>query len=213
MFDENTLKNYMNYDYILKILVIGDVSCGKTSLINRFCDLGFSHTYDTTIGVDINLKFFEENNKTYKIYINDVNGLEKFISITRCYYKSTEGFILVFDISDKKSFENIKFWLNDVNEHTNFFIPKILVGTKKDLVSKRQVSYEEAKEFADSQNIEYCEVSSKTSDNDTINKVFKKIIKEVRYYNSYKEKEKEKVHKSRNNCFSCFHIPNGCNIS
>ena len=75
MFDENTFKNYMNYDYILKILVIGDVSCGKTSLINRFCDLGFSNNYDTTIGVDINLKFFEDNDKIYKIYINDVNGL------------------------------------------------------------------------------------------------------------------------------------------
>lgn len=130
------------YDFVFKILLIGNSAVGKSSLLMRFADDIFHETFLPTIGVDFKIRTIEHEGSKIKLQMWDTAGQEKFKTITSAYYKGAQGILLVFDLCDKKSFGDIKTWLSEVDRFSTNESVKILVGNKSDLISDRQVSKE-----------------------------------------------------------------------
>eukprot|EP01091_Cochliopodium_minus_P011560 TRINITY_DN3310_c0_g2_i2.p1 TRINITY_DN3310_c0_g2~~TRINITY_DN3310_c0_g2_i2.p1 ORF type:complete len:208 (+),score=55.62 TRINITY_DN3310_c0_g2_i2:159-782(+) len=154
----------VEYDYMLKLLLIGDSDVGKSSILLRFTDDDFSDDISCTIGVDFKTKLIDFHNKKINLTIWDTAGQEKFRSLTSSYYRGTHGIILVYDVTNKKSFEHIESWLNEINTYaTNDNLVKLLVGNKVDKEEDREVTKEEAQEFARSREMVFIEASAKTT--------------------------------------------------
>ncbi len=164
-------------DYTFKLILIGDSSVGKTNLLERYCDNTFNNYFYSTIGVDFKIKMINYKNLTLKLQIWDTAGQERFRTLTVAFYRGSHGIIIVYDITDKSSFDNIKKWLKDVDMHINNYTKIIIVGTKCDLKDLRQVSYEDAQEYADSLGILYIETSAK--DNINVETLFTTLIQEI----------------------------------
>lgn len=154
-----------DYDYLFKFLLIGDSGVGKSSLLLRFADDTYTEAYVTTIGVDFKIRTINVDNKKIKLQIWDTAGQERFRTITTSYYRGAQGIIVMYDITDRDTFENIKLWLNEIDRYACKDVAKLLVGNKSDLESRRQVTYAEAEEFAKSINMIYIETSAKNSIN------------------------------------------------
>jgi len=118
-----------------------------------------------SIGVDFKLKNILVDNKKVKLQIWDTAGQERFRTITTSYYKGAQAIVIVFDLTDKDSFDHLKSWLSDVDKHAKEGVMKVLVGNKSDLTNKRQISEDAAKEFAKKYGMEYIETSAKDSSN------------------------------------------------
>lgn len=155
--------NTNEYDYLFKLLIIGDSGVGKSSLMNRFSDNIFNETFINTIGVDFKIRTINMDGKMIKLQIWDTAGQERFRTIVSSYYRGAHGIMVVFDITNKESFENIPMWCEEIKKYAADSIKKILIGNKSDFETKRQVVYSEAKELADSRNMEYIETSAKTA--------------------------------------------------
>lgn len=166
-----------NYDYLYKILLIGDTGVGKSALMYRFADNTYSENFVSTIGVDFKVKTINIGNKRAKIQIWDTAGQCRFRSIISCYYKGSHGIIIIFDITDRNSFNNVKIWLNEIKKNAKENIDTILIGNKCDILNRRKVSIEEATEFADSLDIDYIETSAK--DNLNIEKMYMTIVEKI----------------------------------
>ena len=153
----------MDCKYVFKIIIVGNSTVGKSSLLNKFIDNNFNDTYSTTIGVEFGVKHVTLNDSVpIKLQIWDTAGQESFRSITRSFYRASAGVILMYSIENKISFENVKTWLNDINtELNNRNIPIILVGNKTDLNYKREVTTEEAQYFAKNNGMLFKEISVK----------------------------------------------------
>lgn len=166
-----------DYDNLFKIVIIGDSNVGKTSLIKTYVNEKFEdNNVISTIGVDLLFKTIKLNNKNIKLQIWDTAGQERFQSLTTSYYKTADGFIVVFDITNKNSFENLKLWLENIKKYTeiNTIKPQILlVSTKLDLEEKRVISDNEIEKLCQEYNLSYIGTSSKLQLN--INKVFLNI--------------------------------------
>ncbi|CAD8162194.1 unnamed protein product [Paramecium pentaurelia] len=166
------------YDYLFKILLIGNSAVGKSSLLLRFADNVFNESFLPTIGVDFKIRTFDLNGKTVKLQIWDTAGQERFKTITNSYYKGAHGIILVYDVTDKQSFKDVENWLAEVEKYANENVVRVLVGNKVDLESKREVTQEEGKELADSLNIRFIETSAKNSSN--VEKAFITLANEIK---------------------------------
>ncbi len=154
-----------SYNYLLKYIIIGDSSVGKSNLLLRYAHDKFNEDYQATIGVEFGAKNVEIKNKTFRIQIWDTAGQENFRSITRAYYKNSVCAIIVYDITNKESFNNIQNWIEDCKNQCPKTIFFVLVGNKNDLENERKVSFDEGKKFADSNNILFFESSAKTGNN------------------------------------------------
>ena len=154
-----------SYNYLLKYIIIGDPSVGKSNLLLRYAHDKFNEDYQATIGVEFGAKNVEINNKTFRIQIWDTAGQENFRSITRAYYKNSVCAIIVYDITNKESFNNIQNWIEDCKNQCPKTVFFVLVGNKNDLENERKVSFEEGKKFADSNDILFFESSAKTGNN------------------------------------------------
>jgi len=154
-----------DYDYLFKLLLIGNSAVGKSSLLLRFSDNIFNDSFLPTIGVDFKIRTFDLNSKTVKLQIWDTAGQERFKTITSSYYKGAHGIIMTYDITDKQSFRDIDNWLAEVEKHASENVNKLLVGNKCDLEANRQVTYEEGKAYADQLGIKFIETSAKNSVN------------------------------------------------
>lgn len=148
----------------LKIIIVGESGVGKTCLLLRYVDNKFILDHISTVGSDYRVKHTEINGEPINLHIWDTAGQERFRSITKTYFNSAHGAIVVFDVSNRTSFDNVSYWVNAVKEKDNS-IQFILVGNKIDL--KREITNEEAKEFADSLDIQYFETSAKDGTNIT----------------------------------------------
>lgn len=169
-----------DYDYIFKILLMGDSGVGKSSLLLRFTENTYSETFITTIGVDFKIKTIDIDGTIVKLQIWDTAGQERFRTITSSYYRGANAAILVYDITNKRSFENIKKWLYEINTSSASSIKaikKIIVGNKADLVDNRKISYDDAKIFCDILNIKFIESSAKNSEK--INEIFNIITHDL----------------------------------
>ncbi len=155
--------NTNEYDYLFKLLIIGDSGVGKSSLMNRFSDNIFNETFINTIGVDFKIRTINMDGKMIKLQIWDTAGQERFRTIVSSYYRGAHGIMLVFDITNKESFENIPMWYEEIKKHASGSVKKILIGNKSDFETKKQVDYSEAKELADGFGMDYIETSAKTA--------------------------------------------------
>jgi Ras-related protein Rab-1A len=155
--------NINEYDYLFKLLIIGDSGVGKSSLMNRFSDNIFNETFINTIGVDFKIRTINMDGKVIKLQIWDTAGQERFRTIVSSYYRGAHGIMVVFDITNKESFENIPMWCEEIKKYASGSVKKILIGNKSDFESRRQIAYSEAKELADSLSMDYIETSAKTA--------------------------------------------------
>eukprot|EP00960_Hanusia_phi_P041574 755060-Hanusia_phi.AAC.6 len=155
------------YDYLFKLLLIGDSGVGKSCLLLRFADDTYTESYISTIGVDFfqKIRTLELDGKTIKLQIWDTAGQERFRTITSSYYRGAHGIIVVYDVTDQESFNNVKQWMNEIDRYANDKVNKMLVGNKCDLTAKKVVDYNTAKEFADQLGIPFLETSAKDSTN------------------------------------------------
>jgi Ras-related protein Rab-1A len=173
------------YDFLFKILLVGNSSVGKSSLFLRFVDDIWNETFVPTIGVDFKIKTIEVEKKNVKLQIWDTAGEERFRTIISSYYKGAHGILLMFDVTDYDSFESLENWLIEIEKNANKSVIKLLIGNKIDLEENRKVSYNQAKDFADSNGIQYIETSVKLNTN--VNQAFWEIGKEL--MNATKDKE------------------------
>jgi len=153
------------YDYVFKLVLIGDSGVGKSCLLLRFADDTYTESHISTIGVDFKIRTIQLDGKTIKLQIWDTAGQERFRTITSSYYRGAHGIIVVYDTTDSETFEHVKTWLHEIDRYASENVNKLLVGNKSDLTSKRQVETETAKEFADSVNIPFLETSAKNATN------------------------------------------------
>uniref|UniRef100_A0A1I8BTN2 Ras-related protein Rab-35 n=1 Tax=Meloidogyne hapla TaxID=6305 RepID=A0A1I8BTN2_MELHA len=138
-----------DYDFLFKLLIIGDSGVGKSSLLLRFSDNTFSANYITTIGVDFKIRTITVKGYKVKLQIWDTAGQERFRTITSTYYRGTHGVVVVYDVTTPDSFANVKRWLHEIETNCEN-VQRILVGNKLDEPTRRVVSETEAKRFADS---------------------------------------------------------------
>ncbi|KII60998.1 Ras-related protein Rab-1B [Thelohanellus kitauei] len=159
-----------NYDYLLKMIMIGDSSVGKTCILKRECDDSFQEEFIATIGIDFKIRFFQIDDMVLKLQIWDTAGQERFKSITTSYYRMAMGIFIVFDLSRRESFEHLDFWMNLIDENADPESVKMLVGNKSDLNETREVTNAEGQAFAKRYGLEYVEISAKTGQN--VNELF-----------------------------------------
>ena len=162
------------HDYLFKILLIGDSGVGKTSIILRFSDDTYTESFISTIGVDFKLRTIQVGDKIIKLQIWDTAGQERFRTITSSYYRGAHGIILVYDITDRISFENIVKWMDDVDRYALGSVDTMLVGNKGDMEDKRAVEYERAQKFAAGTKMRFFETSAKNASN--VNNLFKAMV-------------------------------------
>ena len=164
--NQNHNKNKLD----IKIITLGDSRVGKTSLIIKYIENKFSTTFVTTMGFDIkNKQITLKDGTEAKLMIFDTAGQERFKSLAENYIRKANGILLVYDISEKQSFQNIENWMDSIKENSNE-LPIILIGNKSDLNDERQVSIEEGQQKADEFGCPFYETSCKTGDN--VNKCF-----------------------------------------
>ncbi|KAK3028905.1 hypothetical protein RJ639_039914, partial [Escallonia herrerae] len=152
-------------DYLFKLLLIGDSGVGKSCLLLRFADDSYVESYISTIGVDFKIRTVEQDGKTIKLQIWDTAGQERFRTITSSYYRGAHGIIIVYDVTDQESFNNVKQWLSEIDRYAGDNVNKLLVGNKSDMTANKVVSYETAKAFADEIGIPFLETSAKNASN------------------------------------------------
>lgn len=153
------------YDYLFKVLLVGDAGVGKSCLVRRFSEDAFSDAYKVTVGVDFKIKTVELERKTIKLQLWDTAGEERFYSITSCFYRGAHGIIVVYDVTKQKSFDNVKTWFREVERNASQHVCKLLVGNKNDLTADKVVDYNEAKTFAEQLGIPFLETSAKNAVN------------------------------------------------
>eukprot|EP01104_Vermistella_antarctica_P002758 TRINITY_DN12978_c0_g1_i1.p1 TRINITY_DN12978_c0_g1~~TRINITY_DN12978_c0_g1_i1.p1 ORF type:complete len:207 (+),score=42.95 TRINITY_DN12978_c0_g1_i1:77-697(+) len=152
------------FDYVFKYIVIGPTGVGKSCLLLQFTDKKFQEEHDLTIGVEFGVRSTTLNSKKIKLQIWDTAGQESFRSITHSYYRGAHAALLVYDITRRESFLQMKSWLEDALRHSNN-ITIMLVGNKHDLTERRQVSTEEGRKFAEDNGLVFLETSAKTAEN------------------------------------------------
>ena len=155
-----------------KIIFIGDVSVGKTSIINVLMGQKFNNEYEASIGVDFFSKTIKYKGKTIKLQIWDSAGQEKFKSLIPNYIRGSSLVFIVYDISNKKSFDSLQTWIDFVNNIENSNI--VILGNKIDLENKREVTTEEGQKFCEEKNYDFFEVSAK-EDNNLNNMLFNSV--------------------------------------
>ncbi|KAG2392314.1 hypothetical protein C9374_012566 [Naegleria lovaniensis] len=164
-----------DHDALFKILIIGDMGVGKSCILLRFSENQFNVSHVSTIGVDFKIKNMEKKGKKVKLQIWDTAGQERFRTITTSYYKGAQGVIMVYDITQRKSFENLNLWLNDVKQYADPNVSLILVGNKVDLEDQRQVTESEANEWAQRVGIHTC-LQTSAKDSVNVDQAFEKMV-------------------------------------
>ena len=180
------MQNQTDYDYLLKILIIGNSGVGKSCLLVRFADDIYQENYIATIGVDFKIKTLDVDEKNVKLQIWDTAGQDRFRNITASYYRGAAGIAIVYDITDPDSFNNINSWLIEVEKNASKSVYKILIGNKCDLEEKRKVTFEQGKEFDDTNGMKFFETSAKNAHN--VEDSFVTMTKEIIKINVDKEK-------------------------
>uniref|UniRef100_A0A3B3UZD4 small monomeric GTPase n=1 Tax=Poecilia latipinna TaxID=48699 RepID=A0A3B3UZD4_9TELE len=153
------------YDYLFKLLLIGDSGVGKTCVLFRFSEDAFNSTFISTIGIDFKIRTIELDGKKIKLQIWDTAGQERFRTITTAYYRGAMGIMLVYDITNEKSFDNIKNWIRNIEEHASSDVERMVLGNKCDVNDKRQVSKDRGEKLALEYGIKFMETSAKANIN------------------------------------------------
>uniref|UniRef100_A0A1A8K6D4 Ras-related protein SEC4 n=5 Tax=Nothobranchius TaxID=28779 RepID=A0A1A8K6D4_NOTKU len=149
-------------DFKLQIIIIGSRGVGKTSLMERYTDDTFCEACKSTVGVDFKIKTVELREKKIRLQIWDTAGQERFRTITTAYYRGAMGIMLVYDICNEKSFDNIKNWIRNIEEHASSDVEKMILGNKCDMTDRRQVSKDRGEKLAIDYGVKFLETSAKS---------------------------------------------------
>ena len=188
-------------DIYLKILLIGDTSVGKTSILCKYIDDEFSDAYLSTIGIEFKIKSLIINGKKVLLRIWDTSGQERYRSITQNFYRNANGILFIFDITKKETFDNIKIWLTDSENCEDNKVAKMLIGNKIDLENKRKIDNETIKKFAEKKEMKYFEASAKEGIN--IDNIFRELAELILFNKSKEENEEETIrNRNRENSFN-----------
>ncbi|CAN4080504.1 unnamed protein product [Withania somnifera] len=166
-----------NIDYVFKVVLIGDSAVGKSQLLARFSRNEFSLDSKATIGVEFQTRTLEIDHKTVKAQIWDTAGQERYRAVTSAYYRGSVGAMLVYDITKRQSFDHVARWLEELRVHADKNIVIMLVGNKTDLGSLRAVPTEDAKEFAEKENLFFIETSALEATN--VDTAFVNVLTEI----------------------------------
>jgi len=180
----------MKPDYTIKYIIVGNAYVGKSNIIYRFVENKFSENYRATINLDFSYKNMKINDKIFRIQLWDTAGQEEFQSISRGYYKSGACALVVYDITDRETFNNVSSWVEECKNNGPSTITLVLVGNKIDLEDKRQVTYEEGEDFANRNNMQFYETSALNGTN--IDKLFNDTVESINRKieeNYYKDKD------------------------
>ncbi|KAL8204373.1 hypothetical protein R6Q57_009996 [Mikania cordata] len=164
-------------DYVFKIVLIGDSAVGKSQLLARFSRNEFSFDSKATIGVEFQTKTIVVDHKNVKAQIWDTAGQERYRAVTSAYYRGAVGAMLVYDITKRQSFDHIARWLEELRAHADDKIVIMLIGNKSDLDSHREVSTEDATEFAEREGLFFMETSALEATN--VEPAFLTILTEI----------------------------------
>ena len=170
-------KKEEEYDFLFKLIIIGDSNVGKTNIMSQYIKKEFNINSKSTVGVEFGNKIIKLDNKTIKAQIWDTAGQERYKSITSAYYKGAKGAFIVYDITSKITFNSVDKWIQDLNLYGDKNIIILLIGNKSDLEDKREVKREDGEEKAKSFGLGFIETSACTGDN--IDKAFEIMLKEV----------------------------------
>ena len=174
--DEESIDS-TSYDEKIKLMVIGETRVGKTALIKKYTKNVFGGTYLTTVGIDFQEKIINVEEKSVKLQIWDTAGEERFRNIAKSYFHTSDGFLLVYDISCKDSFEKLNFWYEQIKLNAPENTKCVVAGNKCDLEEKRQVNKNEGENFAKTYNIDFYETSAKDGIN--VDVVFQTLASEI----------------------------------
>ena len=180
----------MKPDYTIKYIIVGNAYVGKSNIIYRFVENKFSENYKATINLDFSYKNMKINDKIFRIQLWDTAGQEESQSISRGYYKSGACALVVYDITDRETFNNVSSWVEECKNNGPSTITLVLVGNKIDLEDKRQVTYEEGEDFANRNNMQFYETSALNGTN--IDKLFNDTVESINRKieeNYYKDKD------------------------
>ena len=173
-FEDNLKKTIYQY----KVILIGSIAVGKTALLRRYIKNEFNSDYQCTIKSEFQTKIVNINNQIQaKLTIWDTCGDEKFKAITRQYYRDAQGILLVYDVTNSSSFDNVQNWFNDIKDNAPSDTVVILVANKTDLIRERKVTAEDGKAMAENLSLDYLEVSAKTGDN--LHLLFEKLSRSM----------------------------------
>ncbi|XP_061753090.1 ras-related protein Rab-25-like [Nerophis ophidion] len=153
------------YNFVFKVVLIGESGVGKSNLLTRFTKNEFNHDSRTTIGVEFSTRTVQLDNCTIKMQVWDTAGLERYRAITSAYYRGAVGALLVFDITKHLTYESAERWLKELYDHADPHMVVMLVGNKSDLEHLRTVPAEEARAFAEKKGLMYMETSALDSTN------------------------------------------------
>ena len=200
MADDDDKKN--ESDITIKLLLIGNAYVGKTLIVQKFIDNSFSKNTISTIGVDLQNKIVDINGKKVKYLIWDTAGEERLKTMTYSYYRGCNVILVVFDVTDRQSFDNVNNWVECIDKFAKSNVLRILVGNKIDLTDKRVVSNDEGKKLAEKYKLKYYEISALKSEG--LNEMFEDAAKEyveiyeqkcMKNFQLKKQKKKEKQKK------------------
>ncbi|KAJ5077758.1 ras-related protein raba1f-like [Anaeramoeba ignava] len=166
-----------DYDYLFKIVLIGDSGVGKSNLLSRFCRNEFNLESKSTIGVEFATKAIQIDGKTVKAQIWDTAGQERYRAITSAYYRGAVGALLIYDITKHPSFENLERWLQELRDNADSNIVIMLVGNKIDLRHLRSVPTEQARKFSEDHKLLFIETSALDSTN--VELAFQTILNDI----------------------------------
>ena len=188
-----TTKGNEDYEFIFKVLLLGNSNVGKSSLFLRFVDDIWNDTFVPTIGVDFKIKTFDIDEKKIKMQIWDTAGQERFKNIIASYYRGAHGILLIYDVTDKDAFKNLNNWLIEIEKNASKNVLKVLIGNKSDLEDKRVITYNQGKEFADNFGLKFIETSAKKNLN--VNEAFETLGRELMLASEDKRITKQKQNK------------------
>ncbi|KAF2361873.1 Small GTP-binding protein domain [Trinorchestia longiramus] len=163
-----------NFDYMFKLLIIGNSSVGKTSFLFRYADDSFTSAFVSTVGIDFKVKTVFRNDKRVKLQIWDTAGQERYRTITTAYYRGAMGFILMYDVTNEESYSSVQDWCTQIKTYSWDNAQVILVGNKSDMEDERVISYERGKQLADQLGLEFYETSAK--ENVNVKVVFERLV-------------------------------------
>ena len=186
-------------DYKLKVVVVGDSGVGKTNLIKRFITNTFSENSKATVGVEFISKSYRINKQVFKIEIWDTAGQERYKSITAAYYKGAKGALIVYDTTQKSSYENIDKWMVEIKDKASKDMKLMIVGNKTDLKDARQVETNEALQKAKDLEAPLMEASAKDGNNvkeafyDLLKEMYREIKKKIEVVESQAQEGKDGI--------------------